>query len=168
MKIIDNFLPKEEFKNLQNFLLSDIFPWFFNGFVVTEGKDIKEDCFQFIYNFYINGYPSQYFKIVSPLVEKINPLAIIRLKANLTTHGKKIIEHGYHIDQDDPKNIISSAIFYINDNNGYTKFEDGTKVNSVENRLVIFNSSIKHTGTNCTDTQRRVILNFNYIKKSQV
>jgi hypothetical protein len=168
MKIIDNFLPKQEFVNIKDFLLSTYIPWFFNDFVITEGKDVKEDCFQFIHNFYINGYTAQYFKIVSPLVNKINPLALIRLKANLTTHGKKIIEHGFHIDENDPKNIISSAVFYINNNDGYTKFEDGTKVNSVENRLVIFKSSIKHTGTNCTDAQRRVILNINYIEKPQV
>ena len=168
MKIIDNFLPKQEFVNIKDFLLSAYIPWFFNDYVITEGKDVKEDCFQFIHNFYINGHPTQYFKIVSPLVNKINPLALIRIKANLTTHDKKIIEHGFHIDENDPKNIISSAVFYINNNDGYTKFEDGTKVNSVENRLVIFKSSIKHTGTNCTDAQRRVILNINYIEKPQV
>jgi len=166
MKIIDDFLPKEEFKNLQNFLLSDTFPWFYNSTVVHKEENVKKFIFQFAHVFYNHGIPNPYFDFVRPLLIALQPkpYVLMRLKANLTTHSEKIIEHGYHVDLPDSKNIISSAVFYINNNDGYTKFEDGTKVNSVENRLVIFKSNIKHTGTTCTDTKIRVVLNINYIE----
>ena len=50
----------------------------------------------------------------------------------------------------------------MNSNDGYTLFEDGTKVESVANRLVRFPASIKHTGTTCTNANRRVLINFNW------
>ena len=56
----------------------------------------------------------------------------------------------------------TTSIFYVNTNNGYTEFEDGTKVESVENRLVTFSLNMKHRGTSCTDEKTRVVINFNY------
>ena len=52
----------------------------------------------------------------------------------------------------------------MNTNNGYTKFEDGTKVESVANRLVTFPASMMHTGTSCTDKKIRIVINFNYME----
>ena len=57
---------------------------------------------------------------------------------------------------------MQTAIYYVNSNDGYTLFEDGTKVESVGNRLVRFPTNIKHTGTTCTDANRRVLINFNW------
>ena len=56
-----------------------------------------------------------------------------------------------------------TAIYYVNTNNGYTYFEDGQKVESVENRLVIMPSNLPHAGATCTDELRRVVINFNYL-----
>ena len=56
-----------------------------------------------------------------------------------------------------------TAIFYINTNNGYTYFEDGQKIESIENRMVMFPSNIPHAGATCTDEDRRVVLNLNYL-----
>ena len=42
------------------------------------------------------------------------------------------------------KNLIKRDIYYINTNNGYTKLEDGTKVMSVANRLLLFDGSTSH------------------------
>ena len=72
----------------------------------------------------------------------------------------KIIRHGFHVDF----SYVGSktAIYYVNSNNGYTEFEDGTKIESIKNRIVIFPSNLKHTGTTCTDRKIRTIVNFNY------
>ena len=58
-----------------------------------------------------------------------------------------------------------TAIFYLNTNNGYTKFQDNTiqDVNSVANRLITFDGSLQHAGCSCTDQNVRVVLNINYI-----
>ena len=65
--------------------------------------------------------------------------------------------------EDYPFNHIA-GLFSLNDNDGYTIFEDGTKVESVANRLVTFPSQTKHAGTTCSDQVSRVVINFNYHK----
>ena len=54
----------------------------------------------------------------------------------------------------------------MNDCDGYTYFEDGQKVESKENRAVIFEGDLLHAGTSCTDTDLRVVLNIDYCKWS--
>ena len=54
------------------------------------------------------------------------------------------------------------AIYYFNTNNGYTLFENGDKVESIRNRLIMFKSNLRHTGTTCTDKPNRYVLNINY------
>ena len=71
----------------------------------------------------------------------------------------------FHTDyEDDRKNDMTTSILYINTNNGGTKFEDGTFVNSVSNRMVIFDCSLKHAPVSCTDNNRRIVVNINYSK----
>lgn len=76
-----------------------------------------------------------------------------------------IVEHGLHRDVEDAEHLsdLKTSIMYLNDNNGYTKFEDGTKQHSVSNTMVTFPNSIKHTGSTCTDCNCRMVLNLNYI-----
>ena len=79
----------------------------------------------------------------------------------------RMYQNGVEIDASVHEKILSqitTSIFYVNTNNGYTKFEDGTKVESVANRLVSFPANKKHTGTSCTDEKTRVVINFNYFK----
>ena len=67
---------------------------------------------------------------------------------------------GFHIDFHYEHS--RTAIFYVNTNNGYTEFEDGTKVESVANRFVSFAGDLLHRGVSQTDTKERVVINFNY------
>ena len=81
---------------------------------------------------------------------------------NCNVRTENIIRHGFHVDV--PTDYDSkTAILYLNTNNGYTEFENGQRVESVANRLVVFDSALKHTGTTCTDQKRRIVLNLNYI-----
>ena len=94
-----------------------------------------------------------------PIIYKIKPKALIRIKSNLNVASKKLIKCEEHKDQDFP---CKGAIFYINTNNGYTFFKD-KKVESKENRIVFFNANALHGGTNCTNKERRMLINFNYL-----
>jgi len=69
-----------------------------------------------------------------------------------------------HDFEEDVASHWTTAILYMNTNNGYTKFEDGTKVESVANRMITFPANMKHSGTSCTDEKTRVVINFNYFK----
>ena len=58
---------------------------------------------------------------------------------------------------------MTTSILYINTNNGWTVIKGYGKVESVANRMVIFDSNLQHSGVTCTDKNRRVVINFNYV-----
>jgi hypothetical protein len=161
MNIINNFLPFSDFKNLEkNILHNDNFPWYFSDGVNTD----YDGNFQFTHTFYKeHKIYSNLFDFINPILSKLEITALLRIKANLTTKNEKLIEHGFHNDFKFKKNMVcTTAIYYLNDNNGYTKFKDGTKILSEANKLIYFNSDLEHSGTNCTDSQSRVVINLNY------
>ena len=56
-----------------------------------------------------------------------------------------------------------SAIFYINNNDGYTILNNGkTKIESIANRILFFDSTKNHSSTHCTNDHARVNININY------
>lgn len=161
IEIIDDFLPKKDHRSIFNLFTSSKFPWNMRyGKVASGGVDNGHlDDFQFTHLFYANYVvQSEYIEILNPIIEKIYPAAIIKIKANLNHRTDEKYFHGYHIDFKD----CVTAVYYVNSNDGETKFENGQSVDSVENRIVIFDSNIKHTGSTCTDERARIVINFNY------
>ena len=110
---------------------------------------------------YDNNVPSStHFDNILPLImKKIDVKTLIRVKINSYTKEDKLIEHDLHTDYDYSNN---GAIFSINTCDGYTKLEDGTKIESVANRMLFFDASKPHCSTNTTNQARRVNINFNY------
>lgn len=160
-KIIDNFLPKDEFNIIKEHMLGAWVEWAFNSFVAYSDSPLSKDPydFQFTHTFYYKGEPrSQWMQIIDPILQKINPSAVVRIKANLQIRTENIVTHQLHLDHEKFDGKI--AIFYINTNDGYTILEDGTKIDSVENRLVVLDSNVLHTGTTCTDQKVRCLINF--------
>ena len=157
-KIINNFLEKNQFIQLQNTITSDSFAWY----LVKGINTIGDNHYQLVHSIY-KSYEvnSVFFNNIKPLLEKLNAKALIRIKANFIPKTHKIIEHGYHTDF---KNLKSkTAVFYINSNNGYTKFKKDKFVSkSEENKILIFDSNELHTGTSCTDADYRIVININY------
>tara|TARA_R100001460_G_scaffold61347_1_gene101401 strand:- start:384 stop:869 length:486 start_codon:yes stop_codon:yes gene_type:complete len=161
MNIIKDFLPKEDFKQLQEIVLGDTIPWFFIE-NVTFKKDNNDPNFYFSHIVYENNTPnSQYWDIFNKkLIKKINPFSLIRIKLNLYPRTNSLVHHSPHIDYDQShKNCILS----FNTCNGFTQMQDGNKVESIENRAVFFDGSIKHNSTTCTDQKARFNVNINYI-----
>ena len=166
MKIEDDFLDQREFDKLQTEIMGDTFAWFY--LPAIDYLDENVDKFQFVHEFYFSYVPtSPAIKIINPLINKINPGILGKIKANLLTRTPNIVENEFHVDigfSEEKMKQLSTSIFYVNTNNGYTKFEDDTKVESIANRMITFPANTKHTGTSCTDEERRIIINFNYFK----
>lgn len=157
-KVIDNFLDNSSFKQLQDVIFSDIFPWFYSEYKVG-GETENLDNFQFVHMFYYDfSIQSGFFKNLQPLLEKLEPKAIVKIKSNLLPKTRDIIKFDYHNDVDFK---CTTGIFYLNTNNGSTYLEN-EKINSVENRIVLFDSRVPHTGTSCTDQKIRAVINFNF------
>ena len=158
IKVIDNFLEEDIFKEIEKILMSDKFPWFFNDFK-NDSDDINN--FQFTHTVVRgNGnVESKFIQYMKPFFDKLNIKKIFRIKINLTTRTQKLFNHLYHTDVPFQ---CSTAIFYINSNNGKTIFKNGEEINSVANRMVIFNSNLEHAATSLTDEKTRVVINFNF------
>ena len=92
-------------------------------------------------------------------MKKLNIKKLMRVKANFTEKKDKNYESKMHIDFQD----CTTAIFYLNTNNGHTKFRGLNKIESKKNRVVIFDSNLYHCSMDCTDEPYRIVFNFNYI-----
>ena len=156
-KVIDNYLEVDEHLILKTIMESNEFPWFYYDSKVSTDKGLFK--FQFNHIFYIdNNINSNFFNHLKPILDKLKPLSLVRIKANLNPPLEKIVESAYHKDQ---KFKCKVAIYYVNDNDGYTLIGK-EKILSKENRIVLFDSDVKHLGTNSTNCNNRMVINFNY------
>ena len=73
--------------------------------------------------------------------------------------GLEFCKTAFHVDRYDSHMV---GLYSVNTNNGYTLFEDGTKVESVENQMVIFDGKRKHCSVAQTDTKLRINININF------
>ena len=138
------------------------FPWYWSEKVIHQDYfDVLCDeinNFQLFHTFYSENERHSNWNI-SPILDSLKVNAIVRVKANLNFRTNEIVKHGYHIDN---QLNCKTAIYYINSNDGFTEFECGKKIQSIENRMIIFDSNLKHTGTTCTNQKRRIVVNLNY------
>lgn len=166
VKVIDNFLLPNEFEELQRHFFDPLFPWFIGDAIQGDGAVQEKYNWQLFHMLYHTpNIISEHMPVIQSVYNKLNPAIFIKAKLNCNFVTDKIIEHGYHNDVDGLVDKTTTAVYYINTNNGYTAFADGTKVESIENRMVLFPASMSHTGSSCTDQKRRIVLNLNYIGK---
>jgi len=162
MKVIDDFLPQHDFDILKQYLLGDSFTWHLTNSIAKQKHGL--DQYQFSHVFFDLARPSlhNYSNFLQPLILKLKAKYILRVKANLRPRTSQGVLSEFHTDLDLNQ---QTAIFYLNTNNGYTKFKDEhyDDVPSVANRLVTFYGALEHCGCSCTDQNTRVVLNINYI-----
>jgi len=156
-KIVDNYLSSEIHIELKTLMESNNFPWYYSKNKVYNKNKLFH--YQFAHIFYKNNYiNSEFFHHLDPIIKKLKPLSLIRIKANCNPITNKLIEFDEHPDQ---YFKCKAAVYYINDNDGYTMIE-GKKVKSKANRIVLFDADKKHFGTNSTNCNNRMVINFNY------
>ena len=179
VQIFDNFLETKLFKPMQEILLGPNFSWVYNDKIVAEkyngiiqldNVDVvrhQDDyVFQFTHLIFVGpqGDWSDQTWNITPVLNAIDPSAWVRIKINLGTRDPEHTMGGWHTDAKigTLSTNITTAIFYMNTNNGYTLLETEEKIDSVENRLVVFPCDMLHTGVSQTDTKLRVTLNLNF------
>ena len=161
MEVIDNYLPEEDFNELKSLIIwNKKFP-FFLGQGVAEGEEVGSDFNNWYASnvLYFKGRPTApiHYKIVNLLNFKVKLL--IKLKVNFYPYTEKIYEHKPHVDFDFN---CKAALLSLNTCNGFTRFNDGTKVDSVANRLIIFNGHELHNSSTTTNAGGRWNINLNY------
>ena len=179
VEVIDNFLTLEVYTRISSpFLNLSTVDWYTNKITrqnqsFTDWVEEKDTCYRTLlceekYNIQLSHWlydhpkpSSKYFdSTIDPFINALDLKVMLRAKVNLNMVTENVIEHGYHVDYQFPH---LTAIYYLNTNDGYTKLEDGTKIESVANRLVKLPYKTFHTGTTCSNKKFRCVLNLNYL-----
>ena len=180
IEIYDDFLVPSEYEKIQYTFLGgkyneSIFPWFWGTIIGNSDYDTltNRQLSSMIYDY--NHSAGIVFSGMIPQTDpnnlkeilsdpRLNVAALCRIKANLSP---KTVDHNINGFHNDLPYKCTTGIFYVNTNNGWTEFEDGTKVECVANRMITFPSSMRHSGVTTTDSHCKVLINFNYFEVIQ-
>ena len=177
-EVIDNFLDEEYFENLATLFTGSsnvparinktkdqisktYVPWFFTP-DITESTLVEDNLFYMVHMFYESNMPtSSHYNTLIPLLDKLKVECLVRIKSNLYPNTEILHEHPMHADL---PYSHSAAILSLNTCDGYTKLKDGTKIDSVANRILLFDAGEEHCSTNTTNVPARFNININYIQ----
>lgn len=164
--IIDNFLPEDELKEIEEVLYSSEFPWNTMNGVVYEGDSDK----RMAHRLYADNKTDKYFELFIPIYRELRAEYILDAKLNLDLRDKKT--YSFHVDHDlfkDYNPLLHTGIFNFTNCTGGTKFKkDGKFIQSKRNRMVIFSSCLEHAGVCPTDEYFRYGLNLNWVGEKPV
>lgn len=169
IKIIDNALDKKYFDLIVSTVKSSFFPWYYKTESTQKGKamaDVADSYYeyQFTHMLYFNQVPmSEHFEnLMVPVLEKLNCFSLVRMSVNFMPPVKENKPQGFHTDS---PTLCKSAVLYLNTNNGKTVFKNGEEIESVANRLIVFDSNLEHSGVTTTSLDGRYVLNILFFPK---
>ena len=163
-KIVDDALPKEYFDKLVEAIVwNEKFKWNMNANVAgPEGNpDLRN--WHFCSLGYWENIPieQELFAMVHPLLYKLPEFnSLVRIKANFFPNTSELFVHNMHKDY---PYRHKGALLSLNTCDGYTLLDDGTKVDSIANRILYFDPSIPHASTTTTNAKGRFNININYL-----
>ena len=165
MKIIDNFLEEEYFNTLADLICSTDyeFAWFYGQYNRQHSDALQYFFTHMIYN---KSVPqSSHFDLMKNLCSEIDAggkgiKALLRIRANYFPNTSTLHEYEMHTDYEFSH---TAALLSLNTCDGYTKIADGTKIDSVANRVVLFDAGEDHCSTTTTNAKARFNLIVNYL-----
>lgn len=161
--VIDNFLSEKEHEKLHSLLISGNFPYYYQNSVSYASE--YDPNYYFEHMIYKNKSPWSWFfgDVGEIFVQKLQLTELIRMKVNCFPREQTNIHHGFHKDMYGKHYV---ALYYVNTNNGYTILDlndEKIKIESVANRMVIFDGNISHSAVSQTDEKIRVNVNINFL-----
>ena len=163
MQVTEDFLQQEYYEHLYNIITDTQFPWMYQKRVANHSENPEDNLnhYYFVHSLFYE------YKIESPLYDEflylfksLNVHFLHRARVLMFVNQGEQYIHDTHIDH---KEHCKTALIYMNSNNGFTQFEDGERVESIENRLLVFDGSIPHSSSTATDTKERLLLSVTYI-----
>ena len=113
-EVIDNFLPQDQFDNLQKLVTGADMLWHKVGQINNEHKENEDFDLMFVHLlFESNMYPpaSNFFQYFAFLQDRIDCKSLRRMKLNLYPHTSEMRTHASHIDYDfEPITIMPRPI----------------------------------------------------------
>jgi len=169
-KIIDNALEEEHFSKICKHVFSDQFPWYVSPGVSgkTGSLNYRPGSYYFANMIFDDTdldfiIDNEAVKLFVPILKQLRCKALKRIKANLYPSTDKVYYHDPHFDMPFSN---TGAILYLNDNDGYTcllQEDEEVKVESVKNRILLFDASKLHRSSTCTNSMFRCNINMNFL-----
>jgi len=169
VKVYDNFLSKESHEHLcKVMILNQEFSMYFHDNVINT----IDEKFNFYWNwyathtFYLDDRPvSDHYDVLknilgNKVMEVTNTKTFTRIRLNFYPYTETLKEHSRHIDKDYSH---TAGIYCLNTCDGFTRFEDGSIVESVANRFYTFDGSQQHNSSTTTNSKGRYNINFNLV-----
>ena len=184
-----NFLPQEEFSRWHKCIDSTRWPWFWSPYTAFDWKKSSTHDgwdFSFGHNVYSQGKPlnkegEESYKLLQTICDDatLELGTVFRIRFGLITRLPFHIVHGPHLDFPFPH---INCLFYLASCNGPTIFykEKSTswdmipplnltedfRIESEENKYLIFPGNIYHSSSSQTDIKQRIVINFNFEVKN--
>lgn len=167
-EIIDNFLSDQEFKKVKSEFVDSEVEWYYNSAVSSAEEDGCNNYWNWYFThsvYYFDVPQSSKYNLLDKIFKykfhKRSPFrSWIRIRANWYPFTPDIKEHQPHSDYIFDHN---SAVFSLNTCDGFTRMSNGDIINSVENRLVIFNGKEIHNSSTTSNSKYRMNINFNWL-----
>ena len=164
-KVIDNFLSTYqfdkilfEFNPITNYQKGQGLYWSYSK-PVGSVENILGNNMYFENLIYCNTIMNEkYFKVLNEIIDKLEVRSLMRIKLNLYTRTESLCHHPDHCDAEFSH---KGGVFSLNTCDGFTVI-NGEEIPSVANRMILFDPSIPHHSTNCTNDTHRMNINFNY------
>lgn len=167
-KIIDNYFSESVYEEILNTIQSSTFPLYYQNSVTF--KNINDNYF--FYHILINRNTSttSFNNIANFFIESVCPSFVYRMSVNAYPRTSKHTLDGFHVDLN---HFHKVALWYANTNNGYTVLKDplgneDIEVNSVKNRMLLFDGNIFHSVVTQTDSHLRYVINMNYLPQYEL
>ena len=163
MQVTEDFLQEEYYDHLNEIITSTQFPWMFQKRVANIGEDPEEDLnhYYFVHSlFFQNKVESPLYDDFLYLFQSLNVQFLHRARVLMFVNQGEQYIHDRHVDH---TTNCKTALIYMNTNDGFTDFETGERVESVKNRLLLFDGSIPHSSSTPTNTKERLLLSVTYI-----
>lgn len=170
-EVIDNFLSQEQEENLNNLIFNSSGDSKLALHYVND-VNISVQPHQFAFGRLFVEFSKPTFEnsleYIDPIMYELckrtkENVQVSRAKINLFTKTNINEGLGMHYDLSGIDNY-STIIYYFNDNNGGTRFSDGTFIEQKKNRALIIHGRVLHESVTQTDTKIRVNININYVK----
>lgn len=150
-RVVDNFLNEIQYQVIDHTL--NYLDWYWSD------VQCETDSPYFYHTFYAVDEVSPKFSTISIFEDKLGVEKWLNVRANLNVNAGTFNQVHRDIYSNTPH---LTAIYYHNDNNGGLRL-CGDFVESKKNRVVLLDSSTEHQGVHQTDTDRRLVINFNYL-----
>ena len=164
MQVIDNFLDEEYFQYLYDKITDQMnFGWQFQTQVAThdQAEELSLHHYYFVHSLYYDyKIESEHYEDFHHLFRELKVQFLHRARCLLFVNQGVQHIHDRHIDTPCTSN---TALIYMNTNDGFTEFEDGERVDSVKNRLLVFDGSVLHSSSTPTNTKDRMLLSVTYV-----